>query len=167
MNTSRKKQLRRSKIKELKQRTTSTLSEIEHVNELLYKKVKLCYDPETDQQRIYIHTKINDNEMHILGHLRDEYMVYDGINVTMTRRDELMCRKLDPNIPVARELFISMNDSPILFDVLKAYIHSIGDLLDSGYEMDSKDKIPVLNIENAHQWYTDEAVINLIDNISL
>lgn len=94
---------------------------IPKVSKLAIKKLIVTYIPDTDEFNCLLDIMINDKFLKIQGEVHAEYLVSDGVFITLSNtevNEDISCR----------ELYLSGKDAPYLCGAIRAYIDTIGDL---------------------------------------
>lgn len=94
---------------------------IPKVTKLAIKKLIVNYIPNTDEFNCLLDIMINDKFLKIQGKVHAEYLVSDGVFITLSDT------KVSEDIS-CRELYLSGKDAPYLCGAIRAYIDTIGDL---------------------------------------
>lgn len=115
----RKKLLRNA----LRKSSTSDTFRIPKVKLLLIKKLMVNYIPETDTFKCLLDLIVNDKFVKCKGTLYAEYLVDGGVFITVEEDDELK----DIN---CKELYVTGADAPFLCGTVRAFIDTIGELID-------------------------------------
>lgn len=119
----RKKLLRNA----LRNSNKSRTFKIPKVKMLLIKKVMVSYIPETDTFKCLLDLIVNDRFIKCEGTLYAEYLVDGGLFVTVEKDDKLKDTIKDIN---CNELYVSGVDAPFLCGTVRAFIDTIGELID-------------------------------------
>lgn len=103
------------------------LSTTVNVKMIQYRKVTVKWLPNTDEFQVYFDLYMNNNRLTMLGTIDPDKSYTEGIRI--------VCKKPQPWMTV-KELQVARADAPGFFAVLKAYCHTVGDVLDNGAEPD-------------------------------
>mgnify|MGYP007113511974 CR=1 FL=1 len=112
-----KKMLRNAARKDSKKK----IVKIPKVSKLAIKKLIVNYIPDADEFNCLLDIMINDKFLKIQGEVHAEYLVSDGVFITLSNT------KVSKDIS-CRELYLSGKDAPYLCGAIRAYIDTIGDL---------------------------------------
>ena len=149
MNQQRRKHLRKLTSKARK-RDTRHISE---VYTLSYKSIFVRYLPKVDDFVMFIDMTVNGTELRVMGVITPETLVEDGIQIITPEK------AIDKSM-TCRELYLTREDIPNLFSVVKAFYNTIGDLWDSGEDI-TPHNAPSLTISNYGKYFSEMDVINL------
>jgi len=103
------------------------LSTTVNVKMIQYRKVTVKWLPNTDEFQVYFDLYMNNSRLTMLGTIDPDKSYTEGIRI--------VCKKPQPWMTV-KELQVARADAPGFFAVLKAYCHTVGDVLDNGAEPD-------------------------------
>lgn len=105
----------------------TNLSTKVNVNRIEYRKVLVKWLHNTDEFQVYFDLYLNKKRLTMLGTIDPDKSYVEGIRI--------VCKKPQPWMTV-KELQVARADAPGFFAVLKAYCHTVGDVLDNGAEVD-------------------------------
>lgn len=103
----------------------TNISKTVKVKAIAYRKVLVKWLPNTDEIQVYFDLYINKNRLTMLGTIDPDKSYFEGIRI--------VCKNPQPWMTV-KELQVARVDAPGFFAVLKAYCHTVGDVLDNGAE---------------------------------
>ena len=121
-----------------------TTKHIPNVVSLEYKYIHGHYEPKTDEFRLYVNMVCNGAPIICSGYIDPDQSYFKGIRVHNPK-------------PIkghtAQTIYVTKNDAPHFFSTIKAYVHTVGDLLDSG-----DDNIPTLDVSNDGGYFKDKDI---------
>ena len=125
-------------------RRYGTTKHIPNVVSLEYKYIHGHYEQKTDEFRLYVNMVCNGAPIICSGYIDPDQSYFKGIRVHNPK-------------PIkghtAQTIYVTKNDAPHFFSTIKAYVHTVGDLLDSGDDM-----IPTLDISNDGGYFKDKDI---------
>ena len=127
----------------------TNLSTKVNVNRIEYRKVLVKWLPNTDEIQVYFDLYLNKKRLTMLGTIDPDKSYFEGIRIA--------CKKPEPWMTV-KELQIARADAPGFFAVLKAYCHTVGDVLDNGA---APDEIVPGIMYNEGQLFKDSEIVSL------
>lgn len=125
------------------------LSTTVNVKRIEYRKVTVKWLPNTDEFQVYFDLYMNKNRLTMLGTIDPEKSYTEGIRI--------VCKKPQPWMTV-KELQVARADAPGFFAVLKAYCHTVGDVLDNGA---SPDEIVPGIMYREGELFSDNEIVSL------
>lgn len=125
-------------------RRYGTTKHIPNVVSLEYKYIHGHYEPKTDEFRLYVNMVCNGAPIICSGYIDPDQSYLKGIRVHNPK-------------PIkghtAQTIYVTKNDAPHFFSTIKAYVHTVGDLLDNG-----DDIIPTLDVSNDGGYFKDKDI---------
>lgn len=116
---------------------------IPNVQSLLFKYIHAYFDESISEYVVYVNLVRNDVPVIMSGFIDPDKSYFEGIRLYNPKP------KKGHN---AQTVYISKKDAPMFFATIKAYSHTVADLLDEG------EKIPLLDINNGGKYFSDKSI---------
>lgn len=120
---------------------------------ILIRKITIKYLPELDLFQVYLDMMMNAANLRMLGNIDPDRSYIEGIRVYNNNPQHWM---------TCNDVQLRKDHAPGIFSVLKAYVHTIGDLLDDGAEY--KD-LPEGQIYKHGKLFSDRECLELYQNV--
>nr|DAV59405.1 MAG TPA: hypothetical protein [Caudoviricetes sp.] len=127
----------------------TNISKTVKVKAIAYRKVLVKWLPNTDEFQVYFDLYMNKNRLTMLGTIDPDKSYFKGIRI--------VCKNPQPWMTV-KELQVARADAPGLFAVLKAYCHTVGDVLDNGAKPD--EIVPGIMYKEG-ELFSDSEIVSL------
>lgn len=116
---------------------------IPNVQSLLFKYIHAYFDESISEYVVYVNLVCNDVSVIMSGFIDPDKSYFEGIRLHNPKPKKGH---------TAQTVYISKKDAPMFFATIKAYSHTVADLLDEG------EKIPLLDINNGGKYFSDKSI---------
>lgn len=116
---------------------------IPEVINLAFKYIHAHYEPKNDEFHIYLNLVCNDAPIIVSGYIDPDKSYFNGIRIHNPKPKKGH---------TAQTVYITRKDAPNFFANVKAYVDTVGDLLDAN------EQIPVLDIQNDGAYFNDKTL---------
>lgn len=127
--------------KKTKGKPRGNIKRIPTVYSIKYKYIMGEYNEKLDRVELYINMTVNDQLIVLRGYVDPDRSYFDGIYIHTPNPN--------PNL-TAQTAFVSKKDAPNLLMVVRAYVDTIGDIIDSG-----ETQTPRLSVNNKGEYMSD------------
>lgn len=127
--------------KKAKGKPRGSVKHIPKVYSIKYKYIMGDYNPKLDRIELYINMTVNDELVVVRGFVDPDKSYFDGLYIHTPNPN--------PNL-TAQTAFVSKKDAPNLLMVVRAYVDTLGDILDSG-----ETETPRLSVNNEGAYMSD------------
>ena len=127
--------------KKTKGKSRGNIKRIPTVYSIKYKYIMGEYIEKLDRVELYINMTVNDQLIVLRGYVDPDRSYFDGIYIHTPNPN--------PNL-TAQTAFVSKKDAPNLLMVVRAYVDTIGDIIDSG-----ASEFPRLSVNNKGEYMSD------------
>mgnify|MGYP003086437577 CR=1 FL=1 len=114
-----------------------------NVQSLLFKYIHAYFDESISEYVVYVNLVCNDVPVIMSGFIDLDKSYFEGIRLHNPKPKKGH---------TAQTVYISKKDAPMFFATIKAYSHTVADLLDEG------GKVPLLDINNGGKYFTDKSI---------
>lgn len=114
-----------------------------NVRSLLFKYIQAYFDDKIGEYVVYINLVCNDVPVIMSGFIDPDKSYFEGIRLHNPKP------KKGHN---AQTVYISRKDAPMFFATIKAYSHTVADMLDEG------GKAPILDVNNNGEYFPDRLI---------
>lgn len=114
-----------------------------NVQSLLFKYIHAYFDESISEYVVYVNLVCNDVPVIMSGFIDPDKSYFEGIRLHNPKPKKGH---------TAQTVYISKKDAPMFFATIKAYSHTVADLLDEG------EKVPLLDINNGGKYFTDKSI---------
>lgn len=114
-----------------------------NVHSLLFKYIHAYFDERLGEYVVYVNLVANDVPVIMSGFIDPDKSYFEGIRLHNPKP------KKGHN---AQTVYISKKDAPMFFATIKAYSHTVADMLDEG------DKAPILDVNNNGEYFPDKLI---------
>lgn len=118
-----------------------SIKRVPKVYSIKYKYVIGNYSEKRDQIELYINMLVNDEMVVLRGFVDPDKSYFDGVYIHTPNPN--------PHL-TAQTAFVSKKDAPNLLMVVRAYVDTLGDILDSG-----GTELPRLSVNNKGEYMSD------------
>lgn len=118
-----------------------SIKRVPKVYSIKYKYVIGNYSEKRDQIELYINMTVNDEMVVLRGFVDPDKSYFDGVYIHTPNPN--------PHL-TAQTAFVSKKDAPNLLMVVRAYVDTIGDIIDSG-----ASEFPRLSVNNKGEYMSD------------
>lgn len=127
--------------KKTKGKPRGSVKRIPKVYSIKYKYIMGEYIEKLDRVELYINMTVNDQLIVLRGYVDPDRSYFDGIYIHTPNPN--------PNL-TAQTAFVSKKDAPNLLMVVRAYVDTLGDIIDSG-----ETNYPRLSVNNKGEYMSD------------
>lgn len=127
--------------KKAKGKPRGSVKRIPKVYSIKYKYIMGDYNPKLDRIELYINMTVNDELVVVRGFVDPDRSYFDGLYIHTPNPN--------PNL-TAQTAFVSKKDAPNLLMVVRAYVDTLGDIIDSG-----ASEFPRLSVNKKGEYMSD------------
>lgn len=127
--------------KKTKGKPRGNIRRIPTVYSIKYKYIMGEYNEKLDRVELYINMTVNDQLIVLRGYVDPDRSYFDGIYIHTPSPN--------PNL-TAQTAFVSKKDAPNLLMVVRAYVDTLGDIIDSG-----ASEFPRLSVNKKGEYMSD------------
>ena len=114
-----------------------------NVQSLLFKYIRSYFDEKIGEYVVYVNLVCNDVPVIMSGFIDPDKSYFEGIRINNPK---------PKRGHTAQTVYISKKDAPMFFATIKAYSHTVADMLDEG------EKAPVLDVNNGGAYFPDKLI---------
>lgn len=114
-----------------------------NVQSLLFKYIHAYFDEKIGEYVVYINLVANDVPVIMSGFIDPDKSYFEGIRLHNPKPKKGH---------TAQTVYISRKDAPMFFSTIKAYSHTVADMLDEG------EKAPILDVNNGGEYFPDKLI---------
>lgn len=124
-------------------------TEVMTVKSLNFRKVSIKWLPRTDEFQVHLDMHLNGTHLLMLGSIDPDNSYFEGIRI--------FCKKPVPWM-TCNDVYLLRENAPNFFAGIKGYFHTIGDLLDEGWDI---DKLPTAQAYAEGEKFSDKQFLDL------